>query len=98
MAVCHQFLLIQVALKVSHVKKCLIDTNINKNVFQWDAYRPLVDRIPTCTWQEGGDGVCISQHALDRGCLPRCPGGVYPGEVSARGVSAWGSAQGRVSA
>ena len=25
----------------------------NKNAFQWDAYRPLVDRMPTCTGQEG---------------------------------------------
>ena len=60
MAECYQFLLIQVAMKVSHVKRCLIDTNVNKNAFQWDAYRPLVDRIPACTWQEGGDGVCVS--------------------------------------
>ena len=22
---------------------------LNKNAFQWDAYRPLVDRIPVCT-------------------------------------------------
>ena len=32
----------------------------NKNAFQWDAYRPLVDRIPACTDQ----GVCVSQHAM----------------------------------
>ena len=25
-----------------------------KNAFQWDAYRPLVDRIPACT-AGGGD-------------------------------------------
>ena len=31
MTECHQFLLIQVALKVSHVKKCLIYTNVNYN-------------------------------------------------------------------
>ena len=23
--------------------------NENKNAFQWDEYRPLVDRIPACT-------------------------------------------------
>ena len=35
----------------------------NKDAFQWDAYRPLVDRIPACT--EGG--VCpgvASQHVM----------------------------------
>ena len=52
----------------------------NKNAFQWDAYRPLVDRIPACTAQEGvstqgvsvqgggGVGVCPGegeyQHAM----------------------------------
>ena len=56
----------------------------NKNAFQWDAYHPLVDRIPACTakgrglypsmhWARG----CVSQHALGRG-------------VSALGVSAQG--------
>ena len=25
----------------------------NKNAFQWDAYHPLVDRIPACTVAEG---------------------------------------------
>ena len=36
------------------------------NAFQWDAYRPLVDRIPACTAQGGvsGQGVCVSQHAM----------------------------------
>ena len=38
----------------------------NKNAFQWDAYRPLVDRIPACTVQRG---------VWPRVCLPR---GVYP--------------------
>ena len=47
----------------------------NKNAFQWDAYRPLVDRILACTAQRG-----VS--ALGRGV---CPGGVYlPRGVSAR--------------
>ena len=46
----------------------------NKNAFQWDAYRPLVDRIPACTpW-----GGCLLLGCLPRwvsawGCLPgRC--------------------------
>ena len=30
----------------------------NKNAFQWDAYRPLVDRIPACTVQ----GVYLNMH------------------------------------
>ena len=48
----------------------------NKNAFQWDAYRPLVDRIPACTVQGGvypsmhWAGGCVSQHALGRrGCV-----------------------------
>ena len=62
--------------------------------------------IPACTGQ--GEvypsihwaGVCVSQHALGRGCLPRgClpRGGVCPGVVSAQGM--WGclSTQGCVS-
>ena len=74
---------------------------MNKNTFQWDAYCLLVDRIPACT---GQGGVCVSHHALERGC-------VYPsmhwagryvfkhalgkgvsaqGGVSASGMSAWG--------
>ena len=47
----------------------------NKNAFQWDAYRSLVDRI--------------TQHALDRGvCLPRrgvcLTGGCLPGVLNFR--------------
>ena len=54
----------------------------NKNAFQWDAYHPLVDRIPACTGQVG-----VSQHALDRGvCIPACTGQ----GVSAQGMSAQG--------
>ena len=49
--------------------------SLNKYAFQWDAYRPLVDRIPAGTVQRGG---------LPRVCLP--PGGVCLG-VFARGVS-----------
>ena len=59
-----------------------------KNAFQWDAYRPLVDRIPACTGQGGvypsmhwAGGV--SQHALGA-CLPRGNGGVCRGVVDER--------------
>ena len=48
----------------------------NKNVFQWDAYRPL--QWP-CDGRGGGGGVCPGVSAL----------GVCQG-VSAWGVSAWG--------
>ena len=57
----------------------------NKNAFQWDAYRPLVDRIPACTGQGGG----VSQNALARSeCLPGgvCLGSVYSGGVCPGGV------------
>ena len=49
----------------------------NKNEFQWDAYCPLVDRIPACTVQ----GRC-----LPRGCLPGgvSAWGVYPSMQWAR--------------
>ena len=43
--------------------------------------KPCIDLIPACTWQEVVDGVCVFQHALDRG-------------MSARGMSAWASAGG----
>ena len=41
---------------------------MNKNAFQWDAYRPLVDHIPACTvqgkvWRCLPRG-CVSQHAM----------------------------------
>ena len=42
------------------------------HTFQLDAYPPLVDRIPACTGP--GEGVCVSQHALGRGCLLRGEG------------------------
>ena len=38
----------------------------NKIAFQWDAYRPLVDRIPACTSQEGG-GVCPEEGVSAQG-------------------------------
>ena len=47
----------------------------NKNAFQWDAYRPLVDRIPACTGEclplvPGGRGGCVSQHAMGQTTPP----------------------------
>ena len=34
----------------------------NKNAFQWDAYHPLVDRLPACTGQGVSvHGVCVWQ-------------------------------------
>ena len=48
--------------------------NSNKNAFQWDAYRPRVDRIPACTAQERS--VCRGLSVLGvsaRGvCIPAC--------------------------
>ena len=41
----------------------LIKRYFKKNAFQWDAYRPLVDRIPACTAQ---GGVCPGGY-LSRG-------------------------------
>ena len=35
---------------------------INKNAFQWDAYRPIVDRIPACTAQ----GECLTRGVSDQ--------------------------------
>ena len=46
----------------------------NKNAFQWDAYRPLVDRIPACTAQRGGGvpagGVPAQGVVPDQGGVP----------------------------
>ena len=69
---------------------CCLNLKINKNAFQWDAYRPLVDRIPACTGQGRGclpvgcllEGVCLGGIYLEGGV---CLGGVCPGEVSAQG-------------
>ena len=36
---------------------------LNKNAFQWDAYRPFVDRIPACTVAGGGGGVPAQEGA-----------------------------------
>ena len=56
------------------------DVSISKkNAFQWDAYHPLVDRIPACT---GQGGVCPGE-----GCLPR---GVSAWGVACLGLSAGG--------
>ena len=40
---------------------------VNKNAFQWDAYRPLVDPIPACT----GQGGCLRRGVAD---TPRTKG------------------------
>ena len=67
----------------------------NKNAFQWDAYHPLVDRIPACTGQGGGvypsmhwAGGCVypSMHWAG-GCLdiPKGGGGCLPIGVSVCG-------------
>ena len=54
---------------------------LNKIVFEWDAYRPLVDCIPACTAQRGV--------YLPGGRY--LPGGYLPGDVAAQGgVPAWG--------
>ena len=54
---------------------------MNKIAFQWDAYRPLVDRIPACTVQRGCTwlwGVYLPGRGL---YLPRgtCQGVYLPG-------------------
>ena len=46
-----------------------VKLQINKNAFQWDAYRPLVDRIRN----------------IHRGGGVSAQGGVYPGGVCPRG-------------
>ena len=54
----------------------------HKNAFQWDAYRPLVDRIPACTVAGGVPTwgcTCLG------GCT--CPGGGCT--CPEGGVSAW---------
>ena len=57
----------------------------NNNAFQWDVYRPLVDRIPACTAQEVGvclgvsalgvsvQGMCVFQHAMGQTLPPSTP-------------------------
>ena len=50
----------------------------NKNAFQWDAYSPLVGRIPACT-AHGGGGVCtggVGDLSAQGGV---CTGGVWRG-------------------
>ena len=76
----------------------------NNNAFQWDAYHPLVDRIPACNGQ--GDvclGGCLPRggvSAAQRGvCLREClPGGVCPGDVYTGGCAQGGICLGGVSA
>ena len=53
-----------------------------KNAFQWDAYLPLVDRIPAFTAQEESARGMSAQGGV-------CQGVVYPG-LSVQGVSACG--------
>ena len=77
----------------------------NKNAFQWDAYRPLFDRIPACTVQgvSAQGGVCLGG-CLPGGCLPMgvsaqgegvsTQGGVCLGGCLPRGCLAGGSARG----
>ena len=72
----------------------------HKNAFQWDAYRPLVDRIPACTVAGGVPAwgcTCLGGGCtcLGGGCT--CPEGgcICLGAVPARGylpggVPAWG--------
>ena len=73
---------------------------VNKNAFQWDAYRLPVDRIPACTGQGSvypsmhwavGEGVYPSMHwAVGRVCIPACTGQwgcVCPGVCLAKDVS-----------
>ena len=68
-----------------------MNTITNKNAFQWDAYRPLVDRIPACTAQEGE---YPKMHWVGRGYVypnMHWAGGVCAVGVSSQGVSsAWG--------
>ena len=64
---------------------------MNRNAFQWDAYRPLVDHIPACTaWgvggvypsmhcMGGGWGVYPNMHWAGGVCIPACPWGCLPG-------------------
>ena len=58
----------------------------NKNAFQWDAYRPLVDRIPACTV---AGGTCPGGEPAQGGCT-------YPGGcTSLGGVPAQGGVPAR---
>ena len=64
----------------------IVSAEINKNAFQWDAYRP--QQLPSA----GGGGVS-ARGVSARGCLPRgvsVLGGCLPRGVSAWGVSARG--------
>ena len=47
---------------------------INKNAFQWDAYRPLVDCTPACA--VAGGAPARGGVPARRGCT--CPGGYLP--------------------
>ena len=61
---------------ILHMKRescCLRDEDlsVNKNAFQWDEYRPLVDRIPACTM--AGGCTCLGGGGTFPGGFP--PGG-----------------------
>ena len=69
----------------------------DKNAFQWNAYRPLVDRIPACI-VAGGEGVPAQEGCTCQGVpawgvyLPRVylPGGcTCPGECLASTPPLW---------
>ena len=52
---------------------------VNKNALQWDAYRPLVDRIPACTaWGCLPGGVCLGGVCPDGGYLSQHEMGQTP--------------------
>ena len=56
-----------------HYYKLSIVDRLNKNAFQWDAYRPLVDHISACSMLGGG---CLPRGvSAQRACLPK---GMYP--------------------
>ena len=66
----------------------------NKNAFQWDAYRPLVDRIRACTAHggggvfTGGGGGLSAQGGVCTGGLPG--GGSSQGGVCRVVSGGWG--------
>ena len=69
---------------------------MDKNAFQWDAYRPLVDRIPALTGGVcPGGAVCPGACLSRRGCLP---GGCLSKGVSTQGVCVSQHAMGELSA
>ena len=79
-------------LSTHHMRKLYL----NKNAFQWDVYRPLVDYIPACTTPRGEVGcipACTGQGLSARGCV--CPEVCLPRGCLPRGVSTQGVLPGR---